>query len=75
MRVRFLLALTALTLAGCDSPYGVDFAKNDDSNAPVSTGSHIRGGGTSSSVSAVNGGGVLDTVTHSSNANRNTFSN
>lgn len=73
MRVRILLVLSALALAGCDSPYGVDYAKSDDSNAPVSTGSHIRGGGASSTVQTTSGG-VVDTAVHASGANRNTFS-
>jgi hypothetical protein len=75
MRVLILLALSAFTLAGCDSPYGTDYAKNDDSNAPVSTGSHIRGGGGSSTVQMSNGGTAIDSATHSSAAGRNTLGN
>jgi len=73
MRVLIFLALSAFTLAGCDSPYGTDFAKNDDSNAPVSTGSHIRGGGGSSAVQTTNGGSAIDSATHSSSAGHNTL--
>jgi hypothetical protein len=72
MRVPVLLALAAVTLAGCDSPYGTDFSKQAADNSAVSTGSHIRGATTSSSATTASGDAV-DTATHSSAANRSTL--
>ncbi len=72
MRVLILLGLSAVTLAACDSPYGKDFSKPEASNYSLSTGGHIKGATTSSSVSSSSGDAV-DSITHSSTANRNTF--
>ena len=74
MRALFLVGLAGLGLASCDSPYGKDFSKNDNQGYDLSTGSHIKGGAVSSSVSAASGN-ALDSTLHSSSAGRNTLGN
>jgi len=74
MRVMILLGLAALTLAACDSPYGKDFSKSEADNYALSTGGHIKGAATSSSVSSASGG-AIDSALHSSSAGRNTLGN
>jgi hypothetical protein len=71
MRTLALLGLACVGLASCDSPYGKDFSKPDNQNYALSTGGHIKGATTSSSVSSA-GGGALDAVSHS-NGDRNTL--
>jgi hypothetical protein len=72
MRVLILLGLSGFMLAACDSPYGKDFSKPDASGYALSTGSHIKGATTSSSVNAASSD-VWDSVVHSSAANRDTI--
>ena len=72
MRAVVLIGLAGLGLASCDSPYGKDFSKNDNQGYELSTGSHIKGGAVSSSVSAASGK-AIDDATHSSSASRGTI--
>jgi hypothetical protein len=74
MRALALLGLACVGLASCDSPYGTDFSKPDSQNYALSTGGHIKGATTSSSVSSASGG-ALDSALHSSSAGRNTLGN
>lgn len=65
MRVLILFALSAVTLAGCDSPYGVDYSKPDVSNYALSTGGHIKGVAGTSSVSTASGDALSPLINNS----------
>ena len=74
MRALVLLGLVGFGVTACDSPYGTDFSKADAHNYDVTTGGHIKGASTGSSVTSTSGD-ALDASTHSSNAGRNTLGN